>query len=45
MVPSFYIMHYYLFDLDNFVIKLIKSNNAIEDDYKAKIIHRLNDYF
>ena len=29
MLNSFEILYYYLFDLDNIVIKLIKSNNSI----------------
>jgi hypothetical protein len=45
MFNSFDILYYYLFDLDNIIIKVIKSNNSIikkSDKEKNQILERLN---
>ena len=45
MVNSFHILYYYLFDLDNFVLKIIKANNTVpnkEDKEKSIILERIN---
>jgi hypothetical protein len=45
MVNSFQALYYYLFDLDNFVLKIIKSNNQFpsrKNKEKNLIIDRLN---
>jgi hypothetical protein len=43
MLPSFQILYYYLFDLDNCVIKILKSNkkfNSLNDKERNVLIER-----
>jgi hypothetical protein len=45
MVNSFHVLYYYLFDLDNFILKIIKSSNSIpniKDKEKSLILDRIN---
>jgi hypothetical protein len=42
---SFYTSYYYLFDLDTFIIKIIKSNNSLtikKDKENTFFLQRLN---
>lgn len=43
MLKKFYILNYHLFDLDDYIISVLKSKKNIKIN-KKNILLRLNDY-